>query len=50
MSYVDHAGYTAPTRHHELDRAGQDYTCPEGPSVDHELGIDDLSEVLSLAT
>ena len=43
---LDHADHTAATRQHELDHTDhtdhtdQDYICPEGSTVDHEVGID----------
>ena len=41
---LDHVGYTAPTRQHELDLTYQEYIFPEGS---HEAGIDDLDHDLS---
>ena len=45
---LDHADYCmAPTRQTELDHTGtdQECVCPEGSTVEYEVGIDDLSEV-----
>ena len=42
---LDHAGYTASIWQHELDRTDQEAACPERPTVDHEVRIDDLFEV-----
>ena len=45
--FLDVAGYTAPTRQHELDHTDhtdhtdQEYICPDR-SIDHFVGIDDL--------
>ena len=40
---LHHADYTAPTRQHELHR---EYICLALKYLDHEVAIDDLSELL----
>ena len=42
---LGHAGFTAPTRQHELpDHSDQESICRER-SIDHSSGIDGLSDV-----
>ena len=43
---IDHADFTVsqlPPQQHELDHTGQEVICPARSTVDHELGMDDLS-------